>query len=146
MIIHCIYASISVKPKGADPRHKWGIWLWLPLPLLGIDEESGPLGGDVWFFCEEEWNQVTSSRVLVCGTSRNNSCGEENLHGCFGGKHLFPTNNNGISLCGDCVPTYFLVPIVGILTKSSSEKWNTAHTCPRSPLRLNIDRHINYLL
>ena len=31
-----------------------------------FDLESGPQGGDVCFFCTEEWDQVTSSHVLVC--------------------------------------------------------------------------------
>ena len=31
-----------------------------------FDLESEPQGGDVCFFCTEEWDQVTSSHVLVC--------------------------------------------------------------------------------
>ena len=31
-----------------------------------FDLEFGPKGGDVCFFCAEEWDLVTSSHILVC--------------------------------------------------------------------------------
>ena len=56
-------ASINVKPEGGGTLGICGVF---DLYCLPQPRESGPQGGDVCFFCAEQWDQVTSSHVLVC--------------------------------------------------------------------------------
>ena len=55
-----------IKPKGGTTGICEAFDLYcLPHPQE-FDLESGSLGGEVCFFCTEEWNQVTASHVLFC--------------------------------------------------------------------------------
>ena len=64
------YASINVKPEGGGgggPRAYVGHLTSIAFPTLGnLTWNLGPRVGTFTFFCTEEWDQATSSHVLVC--------------------------------------------------------------------------------
>ena len=57
-------------------------------PTLGNWPRVWAPGWGCLIFCEEKWNQVTSSHDFACLYG---------ICGCFGGRHLFPTNTTMFS-------------------------------------------------
>ena len=59
-------ASINVKPEGGTLGICGAFDLYCLLHPQEFDLDSESQGGDICFFCTKEWDQVTSSHVLVC--------------------------------------------------------------------------------
>ena len=64
----CAYASINVKPEGGGPWANVGHLTSIAFPTHGNLTKNLCPGGDVCFFCAEEWDQVTSYHALVCAS------------------------------------------------------------------------------
>ena len=64
--------TINVKPEGG-PRAYVGHFRSIAFSTLGdLTKNLGPRVGTSAFFCAEEWDQVTSSHLLVCGGNVGN--------------------------------------------------------------------------
>ena len=109
-----------------------------------FDKESGPQGGDIWFFSKKEWNQITSSHPHLCNhleivLVEKNTCVLE-LSTCFQGiKQLLTTHFQHILI--EYLPLWRLCGF--LIYRQSSAGINILHSLTsKNYASVEMNRHL----